>query len=102
MTRQMIEITFGNALAQAREIEACADTMTQLAKNSLPGVKNELSAAWQGDSANNYMAKVDLTAGNIDKTAQKLYQIAETLRNVARIFRDSELRALELAEQRSY
>lgn len=98
----MIEITFGNALAQAREIEACADSMTQLAKTSLPGVKNELSAAWQGDSANNYMAKVDMTSANIARTAERLYQIAETLRSVARIFRDSEIRALELAEQRTY
>lgn len=102
MTRQLIEITFGNAMTQANQLDACADDMVRLANNSISGIKGDLSAAWQGDSANAYMAKMDTTAQNMLKTADKLYQIAETIRSVARIFRNTELRAIELAEQRSY
>lgn len=102
MTRQLIEITFGNAMNQANQLDACADDMTRLANSSIAGIKSDLSAAWQGDSANAYMAKMDTTAQNMLKTADKMRQIAETIRSVARIFRSSELRAIELAEQRSY
>lgn len=102
MTRQLIEITFGNAMTQANQLDACADDMLRLANGSLSGIKGDLNAAWQGDSANAYMAKMDTTAANMRKTAEKLHQIADTIRSVARIFRNTELRAIELAEQRSY
>lgn len=102
MTKQLIEITFGNALTQASQLEACADEMVKLANSNLNSVKGDLSAAWQGESANAYLAKLDLTAGNIRTTADKLYQIAASIRQVARIFRESELKAIALAEQRTY
>lgn len=102
MTRQLIEITFGNAMTQANQLDACADDMMRLANSNIAGIKGDLNAAWQGDSANAYIAKMDLTADNMRKTAEKLYQIAETIRSVARIFRNTELRAIELAELRSY
>lgn len=102
MTRQLIEITFGNAMTQANQLDACADDMVRLANNSISSIKGDLNAAWQGDSANAYLAKMDTTAQNMLKTADRLYQIADTIRSVARIFRNTELRAIELAEQRSY
>lgn len=102
MTRQMIEITFGNALTQANQLDACADDMVRLANNSLGGIKSDLSAAWQGESANAYIGKMDTAAQNMLATAEKLRQIADTIRSVARIFRTTELRAIELAEQRTY
>lgn len=102
MTRQLIEITFGNAITQAKQLDACADDMMRLANSSMSSIKGELNAAWQGESANAYINKMDLTAENIVKTANKLYQIADTIRKVAQIFRTTELRAIELAEQRTY
>lgn len=102
MTRQMIEITFGNAMSQARQIDDCADDMMRVANRSMNSIKGDISAAWQGSSASNYLSKMDMTAANIRTTANKLYQIAETIRTVARIFRDTEIRALEIAQQRTY
>lgn len=102
MTRQLIEITFGNAMTQANQLDACADDMIRLANNSMAGIKNEINMAWQGDSANAYLAKMDITAENIVTTANKIRQIAATIRNVARIFRETELRAIALAESRTF
>lgn len=102
MTRQLIEITFGNAVAQAKQLDECADAMVRLANNSIGNIKSDLNSAWQGDSANAYIAKLDLTSENIITTANKLYEIARTIRKVARIFRESELRVLALAQERSY
>ena len=102
MTRQMIEITFGNAMAQARTIEDCADDMMRIANRNMNSIKGDISAAWQGTSASSYLSKMDMTAANIRTTANKLYHIASTIRSVARIFRNTELRALEIAEQRTY
>lgn len=98
----MIEITFGNAITQANQLENCADTMMKLSKTNLSNIKADITAAWEGQSAGAYLSKLDLTAGNIEKTANKLYEIADALRRVAKIFRTSELRVLELAEQRTY
>lgn len=98
----MIEITFGNAIAQAEQLENCADTMVQLSRTNLGNIKTDITAAWEGQSAGAYLSKLDLTADNIIRTANKLYEIAGTLRRVARIFRTSELKVLEVAEQRTF
>ena len=102
MTKELMEITFGNAMAQARELESCAESMEQLANNKLASIQNELAMTWQGENANHYFVKMERTEDNILKTAGKLRDIAETLRRVAKIFRDSETRALEIAAQRTY
>lgn len=102
MTRELIEITFGNAVTQANQIDSCADTLEQLSRSNLAGINNEILAAWQGEAANAYIGKVELTAENIQVTARKLREIARTLRKIAQIFRTTELKALEIAEQRTY
>lgn len=102
MTKELIEITFGNAMTQAKELDACADTMEHLAKSSLVQIQRDMSAAWQGENANNYFAKLLQTEENISQTADKIRDIADKLRRVATIFRTSELRALEIAKQRTY
>ena len=102
MTRRMIEITFSEAMNQASRIEACADEMSTVARSNLPGTRSDSNLAWQGSSANAYLSKVDLSGNNIQTTANRLYEIARTLRSVARAFRDAELRAIELAERREY
>lgn len=102
MTRQMIEITFGNALTQARQLEACADEMTNLANRRLSEIQSDIQSAWQGDGVSAYIDKVNQTGEGLRVTANKLYRIAETIRNAARIFRETELKALEIAQQRTY
>lgn len=102
MTRRMVEITFDEALRQASRIEACADDMDRVARTNIPGICSEIGEAWQGDSAGAYLTKVETSADNIAATANRLTEIAQTLRTVARIFRDSELAAIELAERRDY
>lgn len=102
MTRQLIEITFGNAIAQANQLETCADEMVALSNRRMAEIKNNILAAWQGESAMAYTEKMDLTGEGILATANKLYQIARTLRETARQFREAELRAIEIAQQRTY
>lgn len=102
MTREVIEITFGNALAQARQLDECADSMERLAGSSMTAIKDGLQAAWEGAEASAYFGKMDMTAENIRKTAGRIREIASTLRRIAELFHASELKALEIAEQRTY
>ena len=102
MTKQMIEITFGNAMTQARQLDECAETMERLANGHLTQIREGISSGGEGTAAQQYMQKMDMTAENMRKTADKLRKIADTLRRVARIFRESELRVLEIASQRTY
>ena len=98
----MIEITFGNAMTQARQLDECADTMENIANSNLAQIRESICGNWEGTAAQQYVQKVDLTGDNILKTARKLRNIASTLRRVANIFRESELRVLEIAAQRTY
>lgn len=102
MTRRVIEITCQNTIAKARQLESCADSIQRLANTNLARIKNDILAAWQGNEANAYVEKIELTSENILTTANKLRNIAATLRKVTEIFRDTELRALEIAERRTY
>jgi len=102
VTRRMIDITFNNAIAQARKLESCADSMVRISGTNLPNVKAQLQAAWEGDCAAAYIDKMEMTAAGIRKTANRLYEIAATIREVATIFRNSELKALEIATNRNY
>ena len=102
LTRQLIEITFNNAIAQANKLDDCADDMLRLANREIADIKNDIHLVWQGDSANAYMDKMTITAANIVTTARKLQETAKTIRSVANIFRNTELRAIAIAEQRTY
>lgn len=102
MTRQMIEITFGNALTQASHLEECADDMMRLANEKMGSIKSNVQYAWEGDSARAYIEKMNMTASNIVVTANKLRQTAKAIRKIAYTFRQSELRAIEIAERRTY
>ena len=102
MTRQLIEITFGNAITQANQLEACADDMMALCNRRMTEVQNGIQCSSQGAGVLAYIEKMEATSEGIRATANKLYQIAQTVRETARQFRDAELRAIEIAEQRSY
>lgn len=101
MTKQYIEIAFGNALTQAKQLDKCADDLMNAAKNNLSNIESDIQGAWRGKSAEMYLDKVDEVSRNMIKTANKLYKAAETLRKVANVFRNTELKALELAQQRT-
>lgn len=102
MTKQLIEITFNSAMNQATKLDNCAASLRRIASSDISATRADLLAAWEGDNANAYVSKLDLTSGNILETAKKLENIASTLRSVARTFRDAELKALEIATLRSY
>ena len=102
MTRKSIEITFNNALAQARTLDECAERLEQMASGNLVNITSELNAVWTGNEAQSFLSKTTLIGTNVLKTAKRLRKLAESLRQVARIFRESELKALEIARQRSF
>ena len=102
MTKELIEITFGSAMSHAKKLDECADDMTRIAKTKIGNIKSDLYSTWQGDSADAYVQKLDDTAQNMLTTADKMRKTAKTIREVAQIFRTTELRAIELAQQRSY
>lgn len=98
LTRELIEITFGNAITQAKVLDACADDMERLASSNMKNIEGEISAAWQGANASNYLMKMDNLEQNIIQNANQLRSIANSLRRIARIFRETELRAIDIAK----
>ena len=101
MTRAAIELNFANAIIQANKLESCADNMRKVSSGDIRSARNQLQCAWDGNEADLFVNKMDLTAENILKIAARLDQVAQTLRSVAKTYRDAELKALEIATQRT-
>lgn len=101
ITRAAIELNFANAMIQANKLDSCAESMRRVSGSDIQNARNQLQCAWDGAEADQFIGKLDLTAGNIRRTAARLEQIADTIRSVARTYRNAELRALEIATQRT-
>ena len=102
MTKEMIEITFGGAMSHARKLDECAEELTRIAKNRVGSIKGDTSVCWQGDSAQAYVAKLDETAANMLQTATKMRNSAKKIRDIADIFKKTELLALEAIQNSTY
>lgn len=101
MSYASIQIDFDAACAQAARLEGIAEQIRTLANVRMKDTAAQMSASWKGDSAAAYFAKAEKLQGDIAKTANKLDQIAGTIRATARRIYEAEQAALRLAEQRS-
>ncbi|HIZ64619.1 MAG TPA: WXG100 family type VII secretion target [Candidatus Blautia pullicola] len=97
-----IEMDFRQAKQQAAQLEELAAQLKNLAAKDLQETMQSLSAAWKGESADSYMQKGVRLEENISGTARKLEQIASTIRITAQRTYEAEMRAREIAKERTY
>lgn len=98
----LIEMNFRQAKQQAAQLEELAARLENLAKQDLQETMQELSGVWKGENAEAYMRKGNRLEENIAATAAKLKQIASTIRTTAQRTYETEMRAREIAAERTY
>lgn len=93
-----IVFDYAQANHQAKRLEDAANNIRNLSGNRLEDTKQQLMAAWQGDSATIYLQKLQELQDSITKTAADLDKIAANLRYRSRKIHEAELLAQQIAQ----
>ncbi|MDD3253298.1 MAG: WXG100 family type VII secretion target [Lachnospiraceae bacterium] len=95
-----IRMDFSKAKRQAGELETVAGNLKNLSEKKLEGTLNDLAAHWTGDNSVKYIGKGQQLAGNINKTANALDDVAQAIRDIAEVIYEAEMEAWERAHDR--
>lgn len=96
-----IKIDFAAVEFQAKQLEEIAEGISNLAERRMAGTIENMAAAWEGESASAYFAKVDLVKQELLKTASSLCDAASSVRAQARKIYEAESKAIEQAKFRN-
>ncbi len=101
MSEYQIEADFRAALRKADQLDEIAGNVNGEIQD-LEQIQNALSQAWQSDHSREYIQKLNIVKENLEKRVRDIRRTAQVIRESARELRDSEMRALEIARQRTY
>jgi len=102
MTTSEILFNYHQAIRQAEKLDNVANNLSRLSGDRMESTIGTLNSAWQSDNSPQYIRKVQKVQTDITKSADKLRKIAGAIRTTAEAVRNAELRALEIAKQRTY
>lgn len=102
MEEATIYMNYRQAVAQADRLQAQAEQLSRVAGTRMADMMARLDGNWKGENAEAYLAKCETLQSNMTHTAQGLSAAASSIRNAAERTYKAEMRALELARQRSY
>jgi WXG100 family type VII secretion target len=97
-----IKIDFAQAKKCAKELEDIAAEMKSLSNRDMEDSLQNLFGAWTGEAATAYINKGVKLQQKITANAANLERIAATIRSTAKRIYDAEMRALEIARERTY
>lgn len=102
MTRTEIIFNYNRAMKEAERLENLAKKLNRIADRDMESAIGTLKNAWNSDYSGQYYKKAYTVEESIKKSAANLSAIANSIRKIAEITKNSELRALETAKNRSY
>lgn len=102
MTGQKLYCDFIAAKRKASELERVAGNIRRLSNNNLQSECNAIDSNWDGEASEAFLKKVRTLQNNLAAQADALDRTADTIRRVAEMVYKSEMRALEIAQKRSY
>lgn len=95
-----IQMDFAKAKRQARELNDVADDLKKLSKAKMEDTLELISANWTGDNSDKYVSKGKILQSNICNTASALDDVAQAIRDIAKVIYDAEMEAWERAHNR--
>lgn len=102
MTRSEILFNYRQAIRQADRLDDIAKKLSRLTSNQMNSTIGTLKSAWKSDNSPQYYSKMSKVQEDIKDDASDLKKIAQAIRDTAEQIKQAELRALEIAESRSY
>ena len=100
-TYYSIQMDYLKTAAQAKELEKVAAALKRCSSDEC-ACKGQIAAAWQGDSAGNYLSKLDRSAASLQELSRHISEIAQTVARIAKRTYESEKRALDISTERTY
>ncbi len=102
MTEYEINFNYNKAMSQANELRDISKALKSLGDNSLEDCFANISRNWSGTNSENYVKKGRNVKTKITNSSQSITAAANAIETMAKRIYDAEMRALELARQRSY
>lgn len=101
-SKSAIEFDFRQAMNRADELDQVASEMKRMANNDMQSSLQQLSTAWKGEAASEYLTKGGRLKDKVLKSANDLNKTAATIRSVARRVYNAEMTAYRIAMERDY
>ena len=101
-SRYQIQIHYQNALRQAAKLEQLADQLRTVADRKFAGAMEAVQTSWSGENAESFLLKGTRLKEKTIKTSNELRSAASSVRRIAENTYRAEMRALELANRRTY
>lgn len=95
-----IQMDFAKAKRQANELDNVADNLKKLSGVKLEDTLGMISVNWTGENSQKYVSKGRTLQGNISNTAYALEDVAQAIREIARVIYEAEMEAWERAHNR--
>lgn len=102
MTRSEIVFNYRQALRQADKLDEIARKIEKLAAEKIDNTTGNLKSVWKSDNSSQYCGKVVEVQRGIRWNAASIRKVANSIRETAENIKRAELRALEIAQSRSY
>lgn len=95
-----IRMNFQNALRRAQEIEDIGNKLLSLAQDETNQCLLELEKGWSGYAHDAMCVKTDRLQDEAISIANKLKRTADTIRKIAKVIYDTEMKNLQIAMER--
>ncbi len=93
-----IRIDYNQVIRQANHVESIADDL-QKAKKELQSIVTDVDTNWNGEASNVYMKRCISLEEYINVVSREMNRVSETIKYVARVIKEADERAREIADQ---
>lgn len=98
----IIQMEFGKAEEQARNLDQIANDMNRLADDTLAETLAGIKSAWNSNNSAEYIKKGQRVQEELKKRAQELKNTASVIRQISRNTYEAEMNALRMITQRKH
>ena len=102
MKYNQIFINYNDAIRKADELEEIADNLSRIANQNMEEALRTVSNSWGGENSQIYVSKGNTLKNKIETNANQLRKTARAIRTIAANTKRAELRAWEIANDRTY
>ena len=102
MTESEIYFQYNSAVKQAEKLDEIAGKLQKIAADRMEGTQKRKKNVWQSDNSPQYYQKAGQVQEDLSSTASQIQKIADGIRTIAESVKNAELRALEIARNRTY
>ena len=85
-----IKFNYQQTMQQAQALEQMASDLSGKTKQKLSGVRDNLSAAWTGDSGKSFTKFLSEAESDLDAKAKYLRGVADYLKKAAKMIKEAE------------